>query len=180
MDDLLIRAQWRTSNRGAGFVPAGDAARAACSRLTDREVVVLEVRRARSGRSHRHQFAEIHDAWLQLPERLQGMPWAANPEVFRKHLLVVTGYSDVRTVVASSKAEATRLAALLTHLATEAHGYALADVRGNVVTLRTPWSQSCRAMGREVFQQSKTAILEAAAQLLEVEVEALREHGEQA
>lgn len=177
MDELLIRAQWRVGQRGAGFVPAGDAACTAVSCLADREVVVLAVRRARSGRSHRHQFAEIHDAWLHLPEAAAAMPWAVNPEVFRKHLLVVTGYSDVRTVVASSKAEAVRLAALLTHLATEAHGYALADVRGNVVTLRTPWSQSYRAMGREVFQQSKDAILAAAAELIGVSPGELRSMG---
>lgn len=180
MADLLIRAQWRIGERGAGFIPAGDAARAACSHMGDREVVVLEVRRGRSGRSHRHQFAEIHDAWLQLPEHLSEMPWAANPETFRKHLLVVCGYSDVRTVVAGSRAEAGRIAALLTQLATEAHGYALADVRDNVVTLRTPWSQSYRAMGREGFQQSKDAILGAAAELLGVEAADLRRHGEQA
>lgn len=166
MSESLIRARWIAGR----FEPLGRSSQLWCQRMSDREVLILDVIRERSERGHRHQFAEITEAWRNLPESLQGMPWAVNPDTLRKHLLIVCGFADVRTVVAGSKAEAGRIAALLTQLATEAHGYAITDLRDNVVTLRTPHSQSYRAMGRDRFQESKAAILDAAAELLGVDV----------
>ena len=170
MSESLIRARWADGV----LRPLGRPSADWCRRLNSGEVVVLDVRRSRSERTHRHQFAEIEEAWRNLPEDQQDLPWAVSPETFRKHLLIVTGFADVQTVVTTSKAEAGRIAALLSHLANQAHGYAITDVRGNVITLRTPHSQSYRAMGHERFQQSKTAILEAAAAVLGVEPASLR------
>lgn len=163
MTDATIRARWD----GKTFTPSPGYARATCSVYPVGETVTLEISRVRSGRSHRHLFAELDEAWANLPESLQEMPWAINPHTFRKHLLIACGYADVRTVVTGNRTEAARLASLLTHLATEAHGYALADVRDCVVTLRTPWSMSYRAMGQKQFQATKTALLDAAAAMLE-------------
>lgn len=163
MPDAPIRARWD----GEAFRPCNGFNRTACAHIPAGELVTLEINRSRSSNSHRHAFAELGEAWANLPEHLQDAPYAANPDAFRKHLLIVCGFSDVRTVVTGSKAEAQRLAALLTQLATEAHGYALTDIRDNVVTLRTPWSMTYRAMGREQFQQVKAALLDAASAMLE-------------
>jgi hypothetical protein len=158
----LIRARW---NDGA-FSPDGPPAVAACQALRPNERVVLEIVRSRSGRSHRHAFHELDTAWASLPEHLQGAPWAANPETFRKHLLIVCGYSHSRVITTASPIEARHIASVLSQLATEAHGYCICDVRGGVITLWTPQSMSYRTMDRETFQQVKDALLDAAANLL--------------
>ena len=54
------------------------------------------------------------------------------------------------------------------------HGYAIGQVRGPVVTIWTPESQSVRAMGGKRFQESKTAIMEWIAGKLGVSPEQLR------
>ncbi len=157
----LIRARWA----GGSFQP-DTPSRAACQSLKEGERVVLDIIRSRSGRSHRHAFAELDAAWATLPEHLQSAPWAANPETFRKHLLIVCGYSHSRVVTTASPVEARHIASVLSQLATEAHGYCITDVRGGVITLWTPQSMSYRTMDRDTFQAVKDALLDAAANLL--------------
>lgn len=162
----LIRAQLVQLAGRPYFVPDGSASRAACQALKENERVVLDIIRPRSGRSHRHAFAELDAAWATLPESLQGAPWAANPEVFRKHLLIACGYSHSRVITTASPIEARHIASVLSQLATQAHGYCICDVRGGTIVLYTPQSMSYRSMDREQFQQVKDALLEAAANLL--------------
>lgn len=157
----LIRARWADGS----FQP-DTASRATCQNLKDGELVVLDIIRTRSGRSHRHAFAELDAAWATLPEHLQSAPWAANPEVFRKHLLIVCGYSNSRVVTTASPVEARHIASVLSQLATEAHGYSICDVRGGVITLWTPQSMAYRSMSRDTFQAVKDSLLGAAANLL--------------
>lgn len=158
----LIRARWHDGT----FSPDGSASRAACQALKPNERVILDISRTRSGRSHRHAFHELDAAWASLPEAMQGAPWAANPETFRKHLLIVCGYSHSRVITTASPIEARHIASVLSQLATEAHGYCITDVRGGTITLWTPQSMSYRTMNRETFQAVKDALLDAAANLL--------------
>ncbi len=164
----LIRARWA----GGGFQPDTPSC-LACQALKDGERVFLDIIRTRSGRSHRHAFAELDAAWATLPEHLQSAPWAANPETFRKHLLIVCGYSHSRVVTTASPVEARHIASVLSQLATEAHGYSICDVRGGVITLWTPQSMSYRTMDRDTFQAVKNALLDAAANLLGTTAQAL-------
>lgn len=128
--------------------------------LDDGEIVMVTIERGRSLKSHRHQFAWINDAWANLPERLQGMPWAETPETLRKHALIATGFHQTLVLDCGANATAARVKAALLAAETRAHGYALAQVRGPVVTVWTPESQSIRAMGGDRFKASKTAILD--------------------
>ena len=165
----LIRARWHDG----AFSPDGIASRAACQSLKPNERVVLEINRTRSGKSHRHAFHELDAAWATLPEHLQGAPWAANPETFRKHLLIVCGYSHSRVITTASPIEARHIASDLIKLAYAAHGYSICDVRGGTICLYTPMSMSYRAMNRDEFQTVKDALLDAAAALLGTTAEAL-------
>jgi len=165
----LIRARWHDG----AFTPDGTASRAACQSLKPNERVVLEINRTRSGKSHRHAFHELDAAWGSLPEDLQGAPWAANPETFRKHLLIVCGYSNSRVITTASPIEARHIASVLSQLATAAHGYCICDVRGGTITLWTPISLAYRSMDAATFQTVKDALLDAAAALLGTTAQAL-------
>lgn len=141
----------------------------------DGETVFVTVERGRSMNSHRHQFAWLHDAWQTLPERLHGFPWAETPETLRKHALIATGFHQIYTLDCGKNATAHRVKAALVSAEAGKHGYALGQVRGPVVTVWTPESQSMRAMGAKRFQESKTAILDWIAAQIGVEPSKLME-----
>lgn len=124
------------------------------------ETVLVTIERGRSMNSHRHQFAWVKDAWANIPESLQGMPWAETPETLRKHALIATGYHQIYTIDCGGNAPAARVKAALVSAETGKYGYAIGQISGPVVTIWTPRSQSVRAMGGKVFQESKTAILD--------------------
>ena len=167
----MFRARWD----GSILTPTGHyGLTAAREAMEPGDVVIVEIDHPRSQATHNHQFAEIASAWRHLPERLQDMPWAANPETMRKHALIVTGYRDVETLDVGSKAAAERVAASLSRHATAAHGYAITQARGPVVTCWTPQSQSMRAMGGKRFQESKTAVLNWIADQIGVTADELR------
>lgn len=156
-DPVMIRARWHDG----ALHPVGNYPTAWLhDTLAEGEIVSFEVLRDRSMNSHRHQFAEIRDAWEHLPENVRDAPWAQSPETLRKHALIVTGYCDVETIDAGSKAAAERVSAYVGALARKAHGYALTVVSGPLVRCYTPHSQSVRAMGGKEFQQSKTRVLD--------------------
>lgn len=128
-------------------------------KLADKEYVIGQTYRLaeieeRSAKSHDHFFAAVSEIWSNLPEELaERFPTA---EHWRKHALIRTGYHDVSEFVAASKAEAIRLAAYIRGL----DEYSAVIVKDNVVRRLTAKSQSKKAMGREDFQKSKTAVLE--------------------
>lgn len=128
--------------------------------LDEGETVFVSIDRARSAVSHKHQFAWIKDAWLNLPESTMGQPWADTPETLRKHALIATGYHQSLTIDCGANATAQRVKAALLAAEVKAHGYALGQVRGPVVRIWTPESQSVRAMGGDRFKESKSAILD--------------------
>ena len=138
------------------------------------EIVTITIERGRSLNSHRHQFAFIHEAWSSLPEALQDAPWAETPETMRKHALIATGYHQSYTLDCGANATAQRVKTALVAAEAGKHGYAVGRVRGPVVTVWTPESQSMRSMGGKRFQESKAAILDWMAAQLGVPPEALR------
>lgn len=151
--------------QGDGFAPLGRHARMADQQFVIGQVYRLEVVEERSAKTHRHQFAWLREAWLNLPEKYRYEPWAQSPEHLRKYALIRAGWHDCQTFACGSKAEAERWAARLRPL----DDFSLVVPRGTMVERYTAKSQSVRAMGKKDFQASKQAVLEYVAGLLEVE-----------
>ncbi|MEL6467071.1 MAG: hypothetical protein AAFQ58_19085 [Pseudomonadota bacterium] len=128
--------------------------------LDEGELCLIDLDRARSGNTHRHQFAWVKEAWLNLPEDKVNMPWAETPETMRKHALIATGFHDTYTLDCGEHLTARKLKAALLAAEVRAHGYAVGQVKGTALTIWTPKSQSHRQMGRDQFQASKSAILD--------------------
>lgn len=147
------------------------------ARLADKTFVIGENYRLteeheRSAASHRHLFAAIHDAWMNLPEEMADR--FPTSESLRKWALIKAGYRDERTFVASSRAEALRLAAFVR----PTDDFAIVTATGATVTIWTAKSQSVKAMGGKAFQASKQAVLDVIADLIGVSPETLsREAG---
>lgn len=137
----------------------GEAMRPRHPRRADRHFVVgmtyvLAEWEERSQASHGHYFAELHNAWLNLPERLaEDFPTA---EHLRKYALIKAGYCDERSIVCLAREEAQRVAALAGGL----DPFAVVTVEGSLVRVFTAKSQSRRAMNRQDFQDSKSKVLE--------------------
>ena len=170
----MFRARWD----GEALTPTGHyGLSAAREAMEPGDVVIVEIDHPRSQSSHRHQFAEINEAWRHLPESLQEAPWAASPETLRKHALIATGFADTYSIDCGAKATAERVRMALASAEAGKHGYAIAKVRGPLVVVWTPQSQSMRAMGGKRFQESKQAVLNWIAAQIGVEAEELRRAG---
>lgn len=157
MNEQPILCTWD----GEAFVPANRHwARKADEVFVVGERYALVEHHERSAVSHRHYFATLKDLWANLPEHLAGE--FPNPEVLRKHALIRTGYCDKRSIVCRSAAEAQRMAAFVAPL----DAYAIVTADAATVTVWTAQSQSHRAMGAKVFQQSKAAVLDWVADLV--------------
>lgn len=138
------------------------------------QVYRLDVVEDRSAASHRHFFAAVNEAWSNLPEHLvERFP---SPEHLRKWALCKAGFADSRQIVASSKAEAIRLAAFIRPM----DEFAVVTVSDAVVTVWTARSQSARAMSKAEFQASKDGVLRVVSELIGVEPDALSKHAEAA
>jgi hypothetical protein len=146
-------------------------------KLCDKELVVgavyfMEPEAQRSDKSHRHEFAWLREAWLQLPETIaDAFP---SSEHLRKRSLIDTGFYNETVIDCGSKAAALRVAAF----ARSEDEFAVVITRGQIVAVRKAKSQSRRAMEPREFQASKTAIMELVAQMIGVAPETLaREAG---
>lgn len=167
----MIRCRWN----GEALTPVGHYGLSAARELMKPgDTVIVEVDHPRGPNTHKHQFAEIADAWRHLPEAVQHLPWAANPDTLRKHALVVTGFRNTYQIDCGKKATADRVGDALEAAEWGKHGYAIAQVNGPVVTVWTPVSQSYRAMGAKEFQRSKEAVLNWVAQQIGVTLDQLR------
>lgn len=161
--------------QGDGFTPANGF----WSRICDKIFVVgerymLAEHHERSGNSHRHYFAAVHDAWMNLPEdQAERYPTS---EHFRKTALIRTGFRNERSLVAASNAEALRIAAFIRPV----DEYAIVIVKGCVVIEYTAKSQSQKAMGKEDFQASKQAVLDWCAEQIGVPPEQLNSNAGEA
>lgn len=128
-------------------------------KLADKHFVVgleytLVPHEDRSMRSHRYYFASVNECHKNLPEDLAER--FATPDHLRKFALIKAGYRDENTFVASSKAEAVRLAGFIRPI----DGYAVVTVRESVVTHYTAKSQSVKAMGKDEFRASLDKVLD--------------------
>lgn len=154
---------------GQHFEPVSGHARRAAELFGPGEVVTLQPVEDRSAASHRHYFASINEAWQNLPEHLAAQ--YPSPEHLRKRALIQAGYADSQAFVAASRAEAVRLAAFLAPV----DPFSLVTLEGAVVTRWTAQSQSQRAMGKKVFQESKDAVLGVLADMIGVSVPVLQQ-----
>lgn len=155
---------------GESMFPVGRFARECDRHFVVGETYRLVEHQDRSRASHDHFFAAIHDAWENLPEHIAAR--IPTPDHLRKFALIRTGYADQRQLVASSKAEARRLAAFVRPM----DEYAIVSVEGCVVTVFTAQSQSMKAMGKSRFQASKQAVLDWVANLIGTTPAALSEN----
>lgn len=142
----------------------------------DREFVVgqvyhLAVEEPRSQASHRHYFAAVKEAWVNLPEDVA--PRFGSPEHLRKWALIQAGYFEEKTIVTASPADADRLAVLVRAM----DEYAVVTVRGAVVQIYTAKSQSVRSMTKQDFQESKDAVLRVVAGMIGVSPDQLENEG---
>lgn len=159
------------SNEEAGH-PLRAYRKAVAHDYGDDEAVVLAPYEARSKRAHDHFFAVVDEAHQTLPDDLaERFP---SPDHLRKWALIKTGHYDSRSVVCGSKADAARVAAFVRPL----DEYAVVVASEAVVTVYTAKSQSLKAMGRKLFQESKADVLDLLAELLGVTVEQLSKSSE--
>lgn len=114
----------------------------------------------RNANSHRHYFACVHSAWLNLPEEICDR--FATSEHLRKWALIRAGYRDERTIVCGSKAEAQRIAAFMKPM----DDFAVIVAREATVVAWTAKSQSVKAMGNKTFQESKTKVLDVLSEMI--------------
>lgn len=143
---------------GETMEPVGRFGREADRYYVVGETYRLAPHRERSDKSHGHLFAEIHEAWQNLPE-----PWATlfpTEDRLRKYALVMAGFRSEKVVVCPSRAFAAKLHRELIA------DYDWASVDGNVLTLFTADSQSYRSADRRAFQAQKDGVLAVLAGLI--------------
>lgn len=117
------------------------------------EICGWQIVEHRSPESHRHFFALVHEAWVNLPERLaDDFP---NSESLRKWALIKAGYCSETRIVCANNDEALRLVAT----AKSMDQYALVAVNDKVVTIWRANSQAKTAQGRAEFQSAKEAAM---------------------
>ena len=157
----------------------GEALVPLSGRMADRYYVIGEKYRMapwedRSANSHNHEFAWLAEAWKNLPEAISDL--YPSPEHLRKRALIEAGWYNEEIIDAGSKAAALRVSSYVRRK----DDFALVITRGPLVVVRTAKSQSRRAMNREEFQASKTAIMEIVSALTGVSPQALNDNAGQA
>ena len=133
----------------------------------DKQFVIGEVYRIAeehdlSSASHKQQFAWLHDAWLNLPEDLADE--YPTREHLRKAALIEAGFYTETIADAGSNAAALRMASLVK----ARDQFCVVIVRGPIIVVRDPMTQSVRGMGATMFNKSKTAIMEIIANMIGV------------
>lgn len=157
---------------GDGFGLLGRSKKAADAAYVVGQRYIVEVREERSEASHRHFFASVHEAWLNLNETQAARFPSA--EHLRKYALIQMNYRDERVIVCSSNDEALKLSSFVPTL----DEFAIATVNGSIVTVAIAKSQSLKSMGRKDFQASKDAVFSYLAWLVDVRPVELAHMGE--
>jgi hypothetical protein len=148
---------------GTAMRPLPALAHELARRFAVGELVTLAPVLRRSSASHRHYFACVREAWLNLPEPLAArFPTEAH---LRKYALIRAGFCETRQIVCVTTADAQRLAATLSPL----DGYAIIAIEHRVVTVCTAKSQSGDGMSKAQFQASKDAVLGVLAEMVGVD-----------
>jgi hypothetical protein len=128
------------------------------------EIVAFSEAKDRSSPSHRHYFASLREAWVNLPEGYAER--FATEEHLRKWALIHTGFCHARSIVCRTRAEARSIAAIVR----SNDAYALVSIEGRTIWHLTAMSQSLDAMDHATFQASKRAVLELLADILAVDL----------
>lgn len=163
MTSAPILYQWT----GEAMAPVGRFRRECDASFVVGEKYRLAPYEDRSLSSHNHEFAFVAEAWKNLPEDIAAE--YPTPEHLRKRALIAAGYYREQAVDAGSNAAAFRVARFVGLL----EEYSVVVVQGPLVVIRTPKSQSRRAMDKRTFQASKQAILDILAEMIHVEPQAL-------
>jgi len=116
----------------------------------------LVVHDERSQASHNAYFASLDTRWQTLPFGLE--PEYPSRESLRHKALIRCGYTVEHDFVLPSDAAATLFAHALIEADDEV--YTVVEVRGCVVRRYRAQSQSYRAMGKKIFEESKQAVLD--------------------
>lgn len=138
---------------GISFVPLSRFQKKCDEEYVVGEIYAMEVKEFRSMASHNHYFAQVADYWANLPELIA--PSFPTPEHLRKFALIKCGYYNQTSHVEESKSAAQKLAAFIKPM----DDFALVTVNECEVCHYTAKSQSTKAMGKRVFQESKEAVL---------------------
>jgi hypothetical protein len=135
---------------GSFMAPTARFSRLAERTFTSGYTYRMIVEEERSAASHRQYMAAVHEGWMQLPE-----PWdIAFPteDHLRKYLLIKAGFCDITKVVGDRRVPV--------------DGYAIVCKEDGVLTVYQAKSQSYKAMGKEEFAKSKTAVLDLLADMI--------------
>ena len=120
---------------------------------------------ARSRESHSHYFACVAEGFRNLPE---GHQFNSSTEL-RKFCLVKAGYVESTAVyVCDSDDLALELASKIKR--NRGDDYIVIVIKANIVKVYEAKSQSAAAMGRDIFQASKTDVLDQISDLIGVTV----------
>lgn len=130
----------------------------------------LDVVQQRSSASHNHMFACLHDAYINLPDRLAEK--FASEEDLRKYCLIKNKFRTETTFIFESHAEAERFATYV-HSAGD---FCICQVFGSIVVRWVAKSQSLRAMDRKEFAASKQAVLDELSKMIGVSSSTLSEN----
>jgi hypothetical protein len=134
---------------GAALHPLPAFANAAGASLPVGGVVAMAPAELRSPPSHRHYFACVREAWVNLPEEHAAR--FASDEHLRKYALIKSGYRDERSIVCASKAEARRIAAFIRPTL----DYAVVLVEGPVIIQFTEPAAPADASGPACAQRTR-------------------------
>lgn len=120
----------------------------------------LEVREDRSSKSQAHYFATLKDIHGNLsPDLLEEYP---TTEHLRKRALIKLGYRIEKNYVCDTVSHAIHLMNVLQ----DDDEYSVVIQKGKVVRKYTAMSQSVHDMDRALFGESKTRVLDLAAELV--------------
>lgn len=166
MTEFRLLMEWD----GESLAPANQAwaGRADKALVVGQRYFVTEVSQ-RSKTSHDHFFAMVGEVFKSLPEHLAER--FSSPDHLRAYALIKTGYYVERAFIASSKAEAVRVAHFLRNGGQQ---FAVISIADNVVIERVAQSQSYATMGKKKFQESKDKVLDFLADLIGVETPELQ------
>jgi hypothetical protein len=151
----------------------GEALRPLHPRRADQNLVIgqaytLVEHQERSRKNHDHYFAVVHGAWLNLPDDLAAR-WPSEDHL-RRFALIRAGFCTQREIVCASRAEALRWATEMSR----ASEFAVVEATGPVVTIYEAKSQSMRAMGKAMFDESKAKTLDVLAEIIGTDPTTLR------
>jgi hypothetical protein len=163
MSDVPFQAVWE----GDGFKPASPYFQS----IADKQYVIgekylLTVQQERSVNSHKHYFANLMEAFVNLPERYKDQ--FPTFDIFRAHGLILTGWRDHQVIIYPTNEAAQETAAMFRPRVSDLE---IMVVTENTLTILTAKSQSLRAMGKEDFAKSKADVLAWAWNLVGVDPE---------